>query len=1129
MDVHTLTTLFATTFGGDTNQRRAAELEIRRISTHEGMLTALMQIIGNNALDLSIRQACVVFFKNRVSRSYHIDPAEPKPDQAPIPATDRLAIKQNIIPLLIAAPSRLIRVQLTACIKILVTNDFPEQWPDLLSTVVKLLSSDDLATVYGGLLVNLEIFKSYRYRSPKEEKLIPKIIKKTFPILVSLGQKLIPTQGPPPLPPLDAAEFLHVILKTYKYSIASNLSKHQQTHDSIVAWGTLLFQVVNMQLPTGVTLSGDKDEWEKHAWWKAKKWALSTLNRLFERYGNPTHIPKPLQKEYLTFANHFVTAFAPEIFKQYLQQIELYIGGQAWMSNKCLNLVFNFFGSCIKPKATWALLKPHAQTLVSRLAFPQLRFDAEKAELFENDPVEYVRFAISEFEDYNSPRSAAVGFLLNLATTRAKTEFMGILNFINSVLNAGTAVTPEDKYAALTMIVALAAVIMRNSEVRPAMEAFCVNHVLPEFASPVGLMREVACQVIGNLSSYKLEWKDPKNHEASFRALVAAMDDPQLPVRVQAAISLGETLHDESVKHALLPGLEKIMQDLFKLSDETDIDQLSETLEGFIEEFKDQLLPVSPQIIARLCQSYMRVLGEQSAKVDNAEADDNDLNTNLADLDTDDKTFALMGITKTIQTVLGCFDELEELEDVSKAVASGLGAQQHRQVNPAILLIQDEIIPIIEATLKTQVLELYDTAWELVDTLTYRTRRVVPAMWPVLKLTYDLFKSTAVDYLEEMLPGLCNFLLFGSEGFVQNPDYTRMVLEIFVTALTDDHLGDHDAVNGFKLIESVMLNLKGHIDQAIPTIINTTLTKYSTTENPALKLAALDTLVITLFYNPALALRTLDAAHPNGSREFFDKWFTAMNSEKGLPRVHDKKLTILTLCELLKMDLNDVPVGLKEGWNGLVAGILSVFKGLPEAEQRKQELLTSFEDTEDEDDEDDENDMDEDFAGIEDDEDQDGDVFDDETAYLDMLAEEGAKLRAKQAKRVAKAQRKAAEAGVGTGKGPLAAGIKGDDDGDDSDYSEAIGSGADSEDEDSEDEESDEEDLNEDLSIETIVDDVDAYEYFKQTLAGLQNSNPQVYQAVTTSLTVDQQTELMEVMAHKPEAEAAEAPAVPST
>lgn len=52
-----------------------------------------------------------------------------------------------------------------------------------------------------------------------------------------------------------------------------------------------------------------------------------------------------MKADYLEFAEHFVKAFAPEIFKVYLQQVELYISGHAWLSNKCLNLVLSFFGS----------------------------------------------------------------------------------------------------------------------------------------------------------------------------------------------------------------------------------------------------------------------------------------------------------------------------------------------------------------------------------------------------------------------------------------------------------------------------------------------------------------------------------------------------------------------------------------------------------------------------------------------------------------------------------------------------------------------------------------------------------------------------------------------------------------
>jgi hypothetical protein len=140
------------------------------------------------------------------------------------------------------------------------------------------------------------------------------------------------------------------------------------------------------------------------------------------------------------------------------------------------------------------MLKPHAQTLVSRLVFPQLRFDQEKLELYSEDPVEYVRITNEEFEDYSSPRSAAVNFLLTLAQTRPKSEFMPILEFVNHVLKESPA--PEDKYAALNMIVALAAVIMRNDDVKPAMETFVMTFVFPEFRSPVGFLREIVSDLL---------------------------------------------------------------------------------------------------------------------------------------------------------------------------------------------------------------------------------------------------------------------------------------------------------------------------------------------------------------------------------------------------------------------------------------------------------------------------------------------------------------------------------------------------------------------------------------------------------------------------------------------------------
>ena len=168
---------------------------------------------------------------------------------------------------------------------------------------------------------------------------MPQIAERSFPALVELGTNIVNNMTP------DNADCLHIILKTYKASTQTSLSPHQQGSQSIMAWGRLLFAVVNVQLPTGTTLPGSPEDWQQSEWWKVKKWAFNTLNRLFERYGNPSQLPESMKKEVSAFADHFVKSFAPEIFKMYLQQIELYVSKQIWLSKKVLSAILRYFSA----------------------------------------------------------------------------------------------------------------------------------------------------------------------------------------------------------------------------------------------------------------------------------------------------------------------------------------------------------------------------------------------------------------------------------------------------------------------------------------------------------------------------------------------------------------------------------------------------------------------------------------------------------------------------------------------------------------------------------------------------------------------------------------------------------------
>lgn len=158
---------------------------------------------------------------------------------------------------------------------------------------------------------------------------------------------------------------LHLILKTYKTSIVVDVSPHQQQKESLVPWGQLLFAVVNLGLPAEA-VPEDEEERERCEWWKAKKWAYGILGRLFHRwlficnskmaifdvyfrFGNPSQLPTAMQAEYGAFSQHFVTSFAPEILSTYLNQVQLFVSNQVWLSKKCQYLIFQFFTEWYAP------------------------------------------------------------------------------------------------------------------------------------------------------------------------------------------------------------------------------------------------------------------------------------------------------------------------------------------------------------------------------------------------------------------------------------------------------------------------------------------------------------------------------------------------------------------------------------------------------------------------------------------------------------------------------------------------------------------------------------------------------------------------------------------------------------
>lgn len=298
----------------------------------------------------SIRQACAVWLKNRIDKSYFIDADIQKADQTPLATSDRVALKSHILQILVTAPNRALRVQLAKALKLVTMRDFPDEWPGYLDTVTALLSSQDPREVYAGLTATVEPVKAFRYRP--STKALDLIVDRTFPHLLRIGQQLVANSTTP-----MAAEFLHLIFQSYKNAAVSALLPSQCAGENILPWGKLMLDMVSLSVPPLPGL--DEADLEKHEWWKAKKWAYGSLNILFtrsidffpfpfstnsvpRRYGNPQQMPPTLQKKYKTFAENFIISFAPKILEVYLEQIKLYVAQEAWLSKRALYFIGQF-------------------------------------------------------------------------------------------------------------------------------------------------------------------------------------------------------------------------------------------------------------------------------------------------------------------------------------------------------------------------------------------------------------------------------------------------------------------------------------------------------------------------------------------------------------------------------------------------------------------------------------------------------------------------------------------------------------------------------------------------------------------------------------------------------------------
>lgn len=343
-------------------------------------------------------------------------------------------------------------------------------------------------------------------------------------------------------------------------------------------------------------------------------------------------------------------------------------------------------------------------------------------------------------------------------------------------------------------------------------------------------------------------------------------------------------------------------------------------------------------------------------------------------------------------------------------------------------------------------------------------------MWTAFELIQQTFQSGAELYLEDMLPALENFVNYGNEALVHNPQYLEAIVDMVRTIFKDDKVGGVDRICGCKLAETVMLSLRGHIDNYIPEFITLAMTVLNNDELKvkSYRIHLMEMVINAIYYNSALSLQVLESH--GWTNKFFSVWFSSIDS---FTRVHDKKLSIAAITSLLVLPGSSIPVSVQPGWPRLLQGLVRLFQTLPAAMKNREEATKEDDfglsgDYDDE--EEDEWEGEVDWTAEEADESED--IKDESATYLEFLSQQVSLTPCSHHSLFSEELTSDMQAS----KFNAISGDDGDDD-----------------------------ELEEESLLETPLDKVEPYGLFKNSMFQLQQQQPALYQDLMTKLNPEEQ------------------------
>ena len=475
------------------------------------------------------------------------------------------------------------------------------------------------------------------------------------------------------------------------------------------------------------------------------------------------------------FARYFSDKVAPQFLQPVCETLALRSQNE-YCTDRVVMLCLSYVCTCIEQKKTWLLLKPHLDFLLCNVCYNVLRMTPEQVDLFENDPHEHIQRSTSLQLEWVDPKLQALTFIEDLVKFRTSAVAQPLMSHLVNIISTYTASAgtgnPLDMDCALHIVSSLSAFLMKEKKgtYKQELPALVVMHVLPLLNSPVGILRSRACSTVVQFAEVPL---DPQSFAALLQAVMGRLNDPSLPVQIEASKAMQFLIQNPEAGAIILPNLPELLNSFFRIMNEVGNDDVVQSLDVLIDQFGDEMAPHAVALVNQLCGTFKRYI----------EVDDEE----------DEEGQATMAATVCLECVATVLNTVKDREDIFMAV-------------------EPQIVPIVARILHKdgELIEFLEHALDFLTFFTYYQTKITPALWSLFPLMFEAFNEYAFDYLTNMVAPIDNYINTDLEAFctLTTPDgkkYIDLVFEAVSKVLTmsSDIVAESDCRKALGLLNIV--------------------------------------------------------------------------------------------------------------------------------------------------------------------------------------------------------------------------------------------------------------------------------------------------------------------------------------